>query len=130
MTIASAKPVFQKLGLKPKHRAMVLNQPEDVVLGNLPAGVQLQKQLDGQFDFILTFCVTLADLVKQLPQLKKFMTKSGMLWVCWKKGNVTDMGRDSIGPVVDSIGLEGVSLVSINSTWSSFKLMYPKSDRI
>jgi len=129
--MASAKPVFQKHGLKPAHRAAKLYVPTDAAksLGPVPAEYKLGSALSGQFDFILSFYEARKAFETELPKLKAALKKSGMAWVCWRKGNVTDLNRDSIAVLVESSGLETVSSCAIDDNWSALKLMYPKDQR-
>ena len=129
--MASTKPVFQKLGLKPTHRAAKLRVPADAAksLGAVPAGCRFEARLSGAFDFILAFYESQKEFDSELPKLKKSLAKSGMAWVCWRKGNVTDVSRDTIAAEVASVGLETVSSCAIDDHWSALKLMYPKDQR-
>jgi hypothetical protein len=57
------------------------------------------------------------------------MKKSGLIWVTYpkgtsklaKEGNV-DINRDSIWKYGDEIGLTGVAMISIDDTWSGFRM--------
>ncbi len=97
----STKPLVQKLGLKPNHKAVFLNM----------------------------FYDSSEKIKADLGKVSKSLSKSGMAWVCWKKGNVTDLSRDSIWRLAKSAGLKGVSSCAINDHWSALKLMFPKNTR-
>jgi hypothetical protein len=127
----STKPVAQKLGMKADHRAILVGAPKgfEKSLGKLPAGLSLQKRLSGEFDFITAFFESQKELAGALPRLRKGLRKSGMLWICWRKGGVTDLSRDTIWPLAEKHGLDGVSSVAIDEKWSALKLMYPKAQR-
>jgi len=127
----STKPVYQKLGLKPSHQAVHLHVPGDVrkALGNLPSGCRVGEDLDTGTDFVLGFYEAAKVLTTDLPRIRKALQPSGMAWVCWKKGNVTDLSRDSIAAAAEKAGLEGVASCSIDDSWSALKLMYPKDQR-
>jgi hypothetical protein len=87
---ASTKPVFQKLGLKTVHRAAILG---------MPSGVKLENSFRGEFDFVL-------------GKRRKALTPSGMAWVCWRKGGVTDLSRETIRASGEAVGLESVAELS------------------
>jgi len=126
---ASTRPLVQKFGLKPAHKAVILHAPEHFTLGKVPAGVALQKKLGSDFDFIVAFFEKAADFKAELPKIKSAMKKSGMAWICWMKGNKTDLSRDEIWRISETKGLETVSSISIDQDWSALKLMYPKAMR-
>jgi hypothetical protein len=127
----STKPVLQKLGLKPAHRAAKLNVPKEVekALGNPPPGCKFEEGLSGEFDFLLGFYDSAKELKGDFRKIKKSLKKSGMAWVCWRKGNVSDLSRDALSALVDDAGLEAVSLCAVNDDWSAAKVMYPKVER-
>ena len=129
--MASTKPAFVKLGVKPEHRAAKLHAPADAEksLGQAPEGCRLAASLSGTLDFILAFYESEKALKAELPRIRKALPGTGMAWVCWRKGNVTDLSRDTIALLAQSEGLEAVSSCAINDNWSALKLMYPKEQR-
>lgn len=127
----SSCPIVEKLGLKPGFRALMLNVPENLrkQLEKVPTGTKLESRLTGEFDFIHCFFESEKEFVKQLSKLKQSLKKSGMLWVSWRKGNATDLSRDSIRALAEKNGIETVSSCALDDDWSALKLMYPKSLR-
>ena len=127
----SAKPVYQKLGLKPTHRALRLSVPKSIlpVLGPAPEGATFARSATGSFDFILGFYESIKELKADLTKISKCLAPKGMVWVGWRKGNVTDLSRDLIHELVGNYGLEAVSSCAIDDDWSALKLMFPKANR-
>jgi hypothetical protein len=125
--MASTKPVFQKLGLKPVHRATTMHVPAAVKLGKSPA--EFEKSFRGQFDFVLGFYESKKVLEADLAKIRKALTPSGMAWACWKKGGVTELSRETIWASGEKFGLESVASCAIDDSWSAMKLMFPKSQR-
>src|SRR5436309_1227485 len=126
----STKPVIQKLGLKSNRKAIFLNIPKEVApVLKTAKDIQISNHLSGEFDFLLGFYDSSKKLEADLSKIPKSLSKSGMAWVCWKKGNVTDLTRDSIWRLAKSAGLEGVSSCAIDNHWSALKLMFPKDRR-
>ena len=126
----STKPVIQKLGLKSNRKAVFLNIPKEVApVLKTAKDIQISNRLSGEFDFLLGFYDSSEKLNADLSQVSKSLSKSGMAWVCWKKGNVTDLSRDTIWRMAKSAGLEGVSSCAIDNDWSALKLMFPKDKR-
>jgi hypothetical protein len=125
--MASTKPVFQKLGLKPVHRAATMHVPAAVKLGKSP--VEFEKSFRGEFDFVLGLYESKKALEADLVRIRKALTPSGMAWACWKKGGVTELTREIIWSSGETVGLESVSSCAIDDDWSAMKLMFPKSRR-
>ena len=126
----STKPLVQKLGLKPNHKAVFLNIPNEVApLLKEAKDTQISNRFSGEFDFLLGFYDSSEKIKADLGKVSKSLSKSGMAWVCWKKGNVTDLSRDSIWRLAQGAGLVGVSSCSIDKNWSALKLMFPKDKR-
>ena len=85
--------------------------------------------LAGEVDFLLGFYEEQKALRADIAKIKRSMAPSGMAWVCWRKGNRTDLSRDVIHAMAEDLGLETVSSVSIDEDWSALKLMFPKAQR-
>ena len=126
----STKPIIQKLGLKSTHKAVFLNIPKEVAPALETANdIKISNRLSGEFDFLLGFYDSSEKLKIDLSKISKSLSKSGIAWVCWQKGNVTDLSRDSIWRLAQGAGLVGVSSCSIDKNWSALKLMFPKDKR-
>jgi len=129
MPKASKNPVFQKLRLKPRHRAIVLHLTEGVAIGKCPVGAKIEKRFAGAFDLILGFYESAKELKSDLPRIKKALTKNGASWIAYRKGGGTDLSRDLVWNLAGDFGLDGVSMISIDNEWSGFKLMHQKAER-
>jgi galactokinase len=126
----SQKPASEKLKIKPGYRVMLIDEPlgyrENMVL---PEGVEIITGKGKEVDLAQLFVTDMKGLKDKLPKLKKMMKKSGLIWVTYpkgtsklaKEGNV-DINRDSIWKYGDEIGLTGVSMISIDDTWSGFRM--------
>jgi hypothetical protein len=119
MPESSTKPILEKLRYKSGQRAIVLNAPDSYTL----EGMALEPNLDGQFDFIHVF-VTHADQVqREAPSWHEALKPSGILWISYPKGKAvpTDLNRDSLYQTALAAGLQAVSQVAIDDTWSALR---------
>jgi len=119
----SSKPVTQKLLLRSGARAVVLNAP-DGYLDLLPSDVQVQRELgDGQYDFVQLFATRREELLAHGPRLRKALQPQGLLWVSYPKGKAlaTDLNRDIVRTTLAEVGLEVVTQVAIDETWSALR---------
>lgn len=134
MTGYSGRPLVEKLGIKAGDRVSVIHAPAHylVLLGKLPEGVTVKKQLRGQFDFIHIFVQQHQALVQRLPQLKATLQPAGMIWVSWPKkssGVVTDLDENSIRAAALASGLVDVKVCAVDDIWSGLKLVRRLRDR-
>ena len=122
----SDKPILQKLLLKPGARAAVLDPPSsyEPVLQQLPPGVDLSRELNGSFDFIHAFTTHREALLRLGPRLRQALNPNGVLWVSYPKAKAvpTDLNRDSVRTTVQQVGLDTISQVALDDTWSALRL--------
>jgi hypothetical protein len=122
------RPVVQKLLLKPGMRAAVLNAPPhyiELVQQQLPDHVSLSAALDGSgFDFIHVFATHREHLLREGPAWRQALKPKGVLWVSYPKGKAiqTDLNRDIVRTTVQQVGLDTISQVAIDETWSALRL--------
>ncbi|MFH1179506.1 MAG: hypothetical protein V1710_04015 [Candidatus Bathyarchaeota archaeon] len=126
----SQKPASEKLRIMPGYRVMLIDEPEGYRENmGLPEGVEIVTGKGKEVDLAQLFVTDMKGLKDKLPKLKKMMKKNGVIWVTYpkgtsklaKEGNV-DINRDSIWKYGDEIGLTGVSMISIDDTWSGFRM--------
>jgi len=118
--------LMKKLRLPQEGKVLVLQSPEGYLqeLGLEDTAAQFEQDLSGQYDFVQLFTVTVDELEKFGPQALKAIKPDGLLWLCYPKGSsklVADLSRDKGWDIVKAAGFEGVSLVSIDDTWSAMR---------
>ena len=120
----TAKTVAQKARLRPGTTVAVLNRVPGVVesLG-LPEGVMLVEPTEAQLVFL--FVSTRAELDAQMPPAVARLAPGAALWVFYRKGSKAaglDMNRDDVWALAEKLGMRPLGLVSIDDTWSAFRL--------
>lgn len=118
---------LKKLRLREDGKSLLLQAPEGYVelLGDLE-GFDLRSSVDepGTFDFVQLFVKSVADLEQYAAEAIGAVKPDGLLWICYpkKSGMIkTDITRDHGWQIVQALGYDGVSLVSIDETWSSMR---------
>jgi len=53
--------------------------------------------------------------------MKQLLKQDGLLWMTYPKGKA-EINRDSIRIYAQTIGLQAVSLIAIDKTWSALRL--------
>ena len=131
----SSTPLIKKLGLKPIHKIILINQPEnyDQLIAMDLKELSISSLGDKMnADFIHFFTMEMAELEVLLPKLKRQLKKDGMLWVSWPKAT-SSLPKDLNGNDVRMIGLENglvdVKVCAIDEDWSAIKFMYRVADR-
>lgn len=123
----SEKSIAQKLLIKEGSSILVVNEPTDYrqKMGPLPANVTISTRPMTLYDNIHLFVTSRRELEEQVQKLASFLKPKGIFWLIYPKGRSrikADINRDIIASYVRTIGLEGVAMVSIDETWSAFRL--------
>ncbi len=118
----------KKLGIKPGFKLLVLKAPADyrMLLGVLPDNVDVitTAQPGAVYDFVQLFVRTITELDAQAPAAIGAVKPNGLLWITYpkKSGKIkTDISRDVGWDSVTKAGWDGVTIVSIDDTWSALR---------
>jgi hypothetical protein len=136
----SGTPLPQKLGLKAGARFGVVKPPADFArtLGELPAGVAAREIAAGksQFDVIVCFAPTMAEVARRIPALKTRLDPAGGLWMAWPKktrkpasGLATDVTENDVRAVGLAAGLVDNKVCAIDDVWSGLRFVFRLVDR-
>jgi hypothetical protein len=118
------KSVAQKARVKPGASIAVINRVPGVVesLG-LPEDVAFVKA--AKADLVLLFVRTRAELTARMPAAVADLGPRSAIWVFFRKGSAAaglDMNRNTVWAVAEKLRLRPLGLVSVNDTWSVFRL--------
>jgi hypothetical protein len=131
----SGTPLPRKLGIKPRHRVLLLGAPdgfEQDTLGELPDGVRVGRQARGTADVIVAFFSRRADLARRMPALRERMDPAAGLWIAWPKrssGVDTDLTEDVVRALALENRLVDNKVAAIDATWSGLRLVIRLVDR-
>src|SRR3954465_9117595 len=128
----SGTPLTKKIGAKPGARALVVGAPPDAPK-LFEDGVQVLQRAAEDVDAIVLFVIERRALERRLPELRRRLAPTGMLWVAWPKkasGVATSVTEGVIRDfAVGGTGLVDVKVVAIDATWSGLKLMVRRAAR-
>jgi hypothetical protein len=118
------KTVAQKAHVKPGVTVAVLNPVPGVVesLG-LPDDATFVPPGEAQLVFL--FVNTYAELQAQMPPAVARLAPGAAIWVFYRKGSKAaglDMNRDNVWTIAEKMDLRPLGLVSIDDSWSAFRL--------
>jgi len=129
----SGTPLAKKLGIKEGYSVLFINQPDYYLqlFADLPEVVEADGAAS-DIDFMHFFTKSAEELKKQLPQMKKQLKKTGMLWVSWPKKSAkveTDLDGNIVRQMGLDAGLVDVKVCAVDQVWSGLKFMYRVKDR-
>jgi hypothetical protein len=115
-----AKPIAQKLLIKPGARVWV--SPADALgrLGPLPDGVDASVGLSDA-TVAVAFIEDAAGSRSLMTQHGETLADLAAFWIAYPKGNRSDINRDSLWPIVAAHGLRPITQVAIDDTWSALR---------
>ncbi len=122
--------VAQKLGIKAEFRIAVdgMSVPATVrLLGELPEGVVVAGRHGSPADQVILVADGLADLAPKLVGVWDEIANGGRLWVWYRKGakaqgSAVPLHRDTLQALLAEHGMDGVTLISVDDTWSSMRV--------
>jgi hypothetical protein len=125
----STRPLLDKLGVKPEHRAALLNldDPDFLfqVMGRV-AQVYVNRRRVG-LDLIFLGIERREDL-RRLRTQRNFIAPDGAVWVVWPKGS-KDVNENDVRDAALGAGLVDVKVVSFSPSLSALKLVIRLEDR-
>jgi hypothetical protein len=82
-----------------------------------------------QAGLVLVYAANRAALDKQLAGAVKSLAEDARLWVAYPKAGKleTDLNRDTLWPLLEKKGFEGVRLVALDDTWSA--MMFRRAEK-
>lgn len=83
----SGTPLAKKLGIKPKFKIRLFNQPDYYysLFSDLPQDIVELTDKKSKKDFIHYFALNTAQLSKDIKQLRQEIEENGMIWISWYK---------------------------------------------
>ncbi|TJY41404.1 hypothetical protein E5161_13415 [Cohnella pontilimi] len=118
--------LIKKLKLPQDGRIAVMEPPEGYLeaIGRSAEDTKPAPGAEAEYDFVQLFARNLADVERLAPVAIRAVKPDGLLWMCYPKGTSklkTDINRDTGWKTVSDAGWEGVSLISLDDTWSSMR---------
>jgi len=130
----SGTPLYQKLGIKPGMKILLINKPGDYY--DL-LGVDLSDQVCKSNeipDLIHLFVKSNKEFELEMKKVFRFILKNNniVIWVSWYKRSSkieTDLTEDVIRVFALKNGLVDVKVCAVSEIWSGLKLVVPLRNR-
>jgi hypothetical protein len=118
----AGKPLSEKLGIKANAVVALVHAPEgfEKVLGEIPEGVRVHRQIREGRDLTLWFTRSVSDLDRDIARMAA-AAEDAPLWIAWPKkasGKATDLTQQRVREVGLAAGLVDYKICSIDKTWS------------
>ncbi|MEC3880388.1 hypothetical protein [Parapedobacter sp. 10938] len=122
-------PIFKKLNFKQQPEILILNAPVEFE-GELEAIAQDTTvnhaiHADGEFDFLLAFVKTKADIDQITPMVREKLRADPVVWFAYPKGSSkkyrAEINRDQGWEILGQLGFEAVRQVAIDDDWSAIR---------
>jgi hypothetical protein len=118
--------LYKKFRIKAGDQLLLVNAPENYAdaLGPLPDGVQLHQELEDPQQ-VHWFVKTKKEVDNQVKKISKIINNGALLWVYFPKGSSKmqiDLTRDKGWDALNALGLQMLSLVSLDAIWSAFAM--------
>jgi hypothetical protein len=123
-----ANELAKKLLLHKAKRILILNQPVGYIerlQGELTDNPELFTEPTGDVDLVHLFVKDSEKLKQWLGVTLRSVQHDGLIWVSYPKKSSkmkSDLNRDILVSLLHQVGHEGVSLISIDDTWSAMRV--------
>lgn len=114
------KTVAQKLLIKPGLSLWLSPDTEPALVEPLPENVTTASDI-ASTDVAIISVSDAAGATATLAAIGDDLARPAVLWVFYPKGNVTDINRDSLWPLLAGYGLRPITQVAVDDTWSALR---------
>ncbi len=121
----------QKLGFRSDTIAVVIGRAVSetrTLIGDLPEGATVVADA-ASADLVLLFVDELAGVTAAARAAHNRVRDGGRLWIAYRKGagrrpggGAEPLHRDTLQAALAAVGLEGVTLISLDETWSAMRV--------
>lgn len=118
-------PVLKKLQFYKASACLIINAPDAYqnLLRDLAYDTSPSKEKEGIYDFVQVFASRQPELEKLVKKFSQSGRHDCIFWACYPKGGKlnSDIKRETVWTAFDMAGLQAVSSVSIDDTWTALR---------
>jgi hypothetical protein len=116
--------IFKKLRLNSEQRMLILNAPSEYL--SLLEGITFddKPKEDNLYDFVQVFGYQQDELEKLLKSVAIAGKYDCLFWACYPKGTgkiKSDIKRETVWKAFELVGLDTVTQIAIDETWSALR---------
>ncbi|WP_248925742.1 YdeI/OmpD-associated family protein [Paenibacillus hamazuiensis] len=127
--------LIKKLRIREGQGHLVVDAPEGYrqqlgALGDeaeflaFPGDAPAIRAAERRYGFVQWFVTQSRQVREHIADMKSCAKEDALLWICYPKQSSkasSDLNRDILWQIVSDYGLEGISLVSVDNTWSAMR---------
>ena len=118
--------IFKKLRLDQLKNLLIIDAPAEyaALLKGVAYDKEVAKLKEGKYDFVQIFATSQSDLERQAKIVGKAGKYDCLFWACYPKGTgkiKSDIKRDTVWTAFELIGLQAVTQIAIDDTWSALR---------
>lgn len=118
--------LLKKLYFHKATSALIVNAPEVYwsLVGDIPHDTKAAAKKKGSYDFVQVFATTQKELEKLIAAVVHDGKHDCLFWACYPKGTgkiKSDIKRETVWVAFEAAGLEAVSSISIDETWTALR---------
>lgn len=116
--------IFKKLLLNSEQKILILNAPSEYL--SLLEGITFDDKPQGGnlYDFVQVFSYQQDELELLVKSVEKYGKYDGLFWACYPKGTgkiKSNIRRETVWKAFELVGLDTVTQVAIDETWSALR---------
>jgi hypothetical protein len=118
--------VLKKLYFHKAASALIINAPGEYItlIGDVAYDTKPAAKKKGSYDFVQVFAIAQSNLEKLVLAHVASGKPDCILWACYPKGTgsiKSDIKRETVWTAFVAAGLEAVTSVSIDDTWTALR---------
>jgi hypothetical protein len=116
--------IFKKLRLNSEQKILILNAPTEYI--SILEGINFDDKPQGEnlYDFVQVFGYQQDELETLLKSVQKAGKYDCLFWACYPKGTgkiKSDIKRETVWKAFELVGLDTVTQIAIDETWSALR---------
>jgi hypothetical protein len=116
--------IFKKLRISGNKKMLIVNAPNEYL--EIFSGIELDTESNGEgiYDFVQVFGYQQDELEKLVQLVGKSGKYDCSFWACYPKGTgkiKSNIKRKTVWTTFELVGLQAVSQIAINETWSALR---------
>jgi CheY-like chemotaxis protein len=118
-------PLLKKLGIKENAVVALVGAPQgfEAVLGQLPPGAVVRRQVRGRCDLVLCFVRNRKELERRIERMRAVVGEGGV-WMIWPKKSspmAADVSQNDVRQAGLAAGLVDYKICAIDADWSGLR---------
>lgn len=116
--------IFKKLRFDSDKKALIINAPQNYL--DLLDGIIFDSEgkADTKYDFVQVFGYQQDELENLVKSVEGFVKYDCLFWACYPKGTgkiKSNIKRETVWTALALIGLDTVTQIAIDETWSALR---------